>query len=90
MNSRQKHTKCMIFMIPVYPTRENTGLKTHSEASYHIIEVEGRSKGQQTLVLDTIFQSEMVHKLLLNMEFRFLSLDFSLNFSHLKSDIGMI
>ena len=80
----------MIFMIPVYPTRKNTGLKTHSEASYNAIEVGGGgSKGHQTSVLDTIFQSEMVHKLLLNMQFRFLSLDFSLDFSHLKSDIRM-
>ena len=79
----------MIFMIPVYPTRKNTVLKTHSEASYNAIEVVGGSKGHQTLVLDTIFQSEMVHKLLLNMQFRCLSLDFPLNFSHLKSDIGM-
>ena len=72
--------------------KENTGLKTHSEASYNAIKVGGvgvGSKGHQTSVLDTIFQSEMVHKLLLNMQFRFLSLDFSLDFSHLKSDIGM-
>ena len=68
----------------------HTGLKTHSEASYNAIEVGGGgSKGHQTSVLDTIFQSEMVHKLLLNMQFRFLSLAFSLDFSHLKSDIGM-
>ena len=79
----------MIFMIPVYPTRNITDLKTHSEASYNAIEVGGGSKGHQTSVLDTIFQSEMVHKLLLNMQFRFLSLDFSLDFSHLKSDIGI-
>ena len=72
----------MIFMIPVYPTRKNTDLKTHSEASFNAIEVRGGgggSKGHQTSVLDTIFQSEMVHKLLLNMQFRFLSLDFSLD-----------
>ena len=70
---------------------KNTGFKTHKEASYNAIEVgEGvLSKGHQTSVLDTIFQSEMVHKLLLNMQFCFLSLDFSLDFSHLKSDIGM-
>ena len=80
----------MIFMIPVYPTRKKTGLKTHSEASYNAIEVGGwGSKSHQTLVLDTIFQSEMVHKLLLNLQFLFLSLEFSLDFSLLKSDIGM-
>ena len=38
---RQKQTICMIFMIPVYPTRENTGLKTNIEASYNAIEVGG-------------------------------------------------
>ena len=66
-------------------------LKTHSGASYNAIEVgRVRSKGHQTSVFDTIFQSETVHKLLLNMQFRFLSLYFSLDFSHLKSDIGMI
>ena len=31
----------MIFRIPVYPTRENTGLKTQSEASYNAIKVGG-------------------------------------------------
>ena len=48
----------MIFMIPVYPTRENTGLKTLSEASYNAIEVEGGGEGlksHQTSVLYTIF-----------------------------------
>ena len=82
-------------MIPDYlkfiPHGKNTGLKTHSEASYNAIEVgRGGSKGHQTSELDTIFQLEMVHKLLLNVQFRFLSLDFSLDFFHLKSDIGMI
>ena len=45
MNSTQKHTKCMIFMITVYPTRKNTGLKTNSEASYNAIEVGGGGGG---------------------------------------------
>ena len=53
---RQKHTICMIFLIPVYPTWENTGLKTHGEASYNAIEVGGGGlKGHQTSVLYTIF-----------------------------------
>ena len=73
-------------LFEVYPTQKNTGRKTHSEASYNAIEVGSGSKGHQTSVLDTIFQSEMLHKLLLNMQFTFL---FSLDFSHLKSDIGM-
>ena len=34
----------MIFMISVYPTRKNTGRKTHSEASYNAIEVGGGVK----------------------------------------------
>ena len=76
-------------LFEVYPTRKNTGSKTHSEVSYNAIEVGGGLKGHQTSVLDTIFQSEMLHKLLLNMQFTFLSLVFSLDFSQLKSDIGM-
>ena len=39
-----------------YPTRENMGLKTHSEASYNAIEVGCGSKGHQTSILDTIFR----------------------------------
>ena len=49
MNSGQKHTIYMIFMIPVYPTRKNTGLKTHSEASYNVIEMGGG--GQKVIKL---------------------------------------
>ena len=46
----------MKFMIPVYPTRKNTGLKTHSKASYNAIEVGGGgSKGHQTSVLEPYF-----------------------------------
>ena len=37
MNSTQKHTICLIFMIPVDLTRKNMGLKTHSEASYNAL-----------------------------------------------------
>ena len=39
----------MIFMIPVYPTRGNMGLKTHSEASYNAIEVGGGGRWSQDL-----------------------------------------
>ena len=67
---RQKHTICMIFMIPVYPTRENTGLKTHSEAPYNAIEVGGGGlKGHQIkLQYITPFLIGK-KKLLLNMQF---------------------
>ena len=57
-------------MIPDYLQFIPHGKKTHSEASYNAIEVGGGSKCHQTSVLDTIFQSEMVHTLLLNMELR--------------------